>query len=63
MRYTRDSPSRSGSNFDLLEPTLPKLTLNRNRILDVGYGTLPERPRAIEYGSVANPLSEVEPDR
>ncbi len=49
--------------FDLLEPTLPKLTLNRNRILDVGYGDLSERPHAIEHGTVSNPLSAVEPDR
>ncbi|SEQ83176.1 IucA/IucC family protein [Natrinema salaciae] len=49
--------------FDLLEPTVPKLTLNRNRIVDIGYGDRPERPHAIEHGTVPNPLSEVEPER
>ncbi|WP_226039965.1 IucA/IucC family siderophore biosynthesis protein [Natrinema sp. DC36] len=49
--------------FDLLEPAVPKLTLNRNRILDIGYGDLPERPHAVEHGTVPNPLSEVEPER
>ncbi|SEW25020.1 IucA/IucC family protein [Natrinema salifodinae] len=49
--------------FDLLDPTLPKLTLNRNRIVDFGYGDLPERPHAIEHGIVSNPLYEVGPQR
>ncbi|MFB1064373.1 IucA/IucC family siderophore biosynthesis protein [Natrinema sp. H-ect4] len=49
--------------FDLLEPTVPKLTLNRNRILDIGYGDRPERPHAVEHGTVPNPLSEVGPER
>ncbi|RZH69005.1 IucA/IucC family protein [Natrinema altunense] len=49
--------------FDLLEPTLPKLTLNRNRMIDIGYGDRPERPHAIEHGTVPNPLSEVDPQR
>lgn len=49
--------------FDLLEPTFPKLTLNRNRIVDFGYGDRPERPHAIEHGTVPNPLSEVDPER
>ncbi|QRV16827.1 IucA/IucC family siderophore biosynthesis protein [Haloterrigena salifodinae] len=49
--------------FDLLEPALPKLTLNRNRIVDFGYGDRPERPHAIEHGTVPNPLSEVDPER
>ncbi|WP_319004366.1 ferric iron reductase [Natrinema amylolyticum] len=49
--------------FDLLEPTFPKLILNRNRIVDVGYGDLLERPHAIEHGTVPNPLSEVESER
>ncbi|QCC58727.1 IucA/IucC family siderophore biosynthesis protein [Natrinema thermotolerans] len=49
--------------FDLLEPSFPKLTLNRNRIVDVGYGDLPERPHAIEHGTVPNPLAEVDPQR
>ncbi|AFO55580.1 IucA/IucC family siderophore biosynthesis protein [Natrinema sp. J7-2] len=49
--------------FDLLEPTLPKLTLNRNRMIDIGYGDRPERPHAIEHGTVPNPLYEVGPER
>ncbi|WP_222915274.1 IucA/IucC family siderophore biosynthesis protein [Natrinema sp. SYSU A 869] len=49
--------------FDLLEPTFPKLTLNRNRMIDIGYGDRPERPHAIEHGTVSNPLSEVEPEQ
>ncbi|QCW04785.1 IucA/IucC family siderophore biosynthesis protein [Natrinema pallidum] len=49
--------------FDLLEPTLPKLTLNRNRMIDIGYGDRPERPHAIEHGTVPNPLSEVDSQR
>ena len=49
--------------FDLLEPALPKLTLNRNRIVDFGYGDRPERPHAIEHGTVPNPLSEIDPER
>ncbi|WP_049924340.1 IucA/IucC family protein [Halopiger djelfimassiliensis] len=49
--------------FDLLDPTFPKLTLNRNRIVDFGYGDLPERPHAVEHGIVRNPLYEVAPER
>lgn len=49
--------------FDLLEPTVPKLTLNRNRIVDIGYGDRPERPHAVEHGTVPNPLYEVGPER
>ncbi|MGQ3412682.1 IucA/IucC family protein [Natrinema sp. LN54] len=49
--------------FDLLEPTVPKLTLNRNRIVDIGYGDRPERPHAVEHGTVPNPLYEVDPER
>ncbi|ELY65180.1 IucA/IucC family protein [Natrinema versiforme] len=49
--------------FDLLEPTVPKLTLNRNRIVDIGYGDRPKRPHAVEHGTVPNPLYEVRPER
>ena len=49
--------------FDLLDPTLPKLTLNRNRIVDFGYGDLPERPHAIEHGIVENPLYDADLER
>ncbi|WP_137290994.1 IucA/IucC family protein [Natronorubrum halophilum] len=46
--------------FDLLDPTFPKLTLNRNRMVDIGYGDRPERPHAVDHGIVRNPLYEVE---
>ncbi|WP_049929127.1 IucA/IucC family protein [Halopiger goleimassiliensis] len=49
--------------FDLLEPTFPRLTLNRNRIIDYGYQDLPERPHPIEHGTVENALYAVSPDR
>jgi siderophore synthetase component len=42
--------------FDLLRPTFTKLTLNRNRMFDYGYGDGEDRPHASEYGVVANAL-------
>ena len=45
--------------FDLLQPEFTKLALNRNRILDYGYGDEPGRPHASEHGTVTNPLHEV----
>ncbi len=45
--------------FDLLRPTITKLTLNRNRMFDYGYGDGEDRPHASEYGKVANALHEV----
>jgi siderophore synthetase component len=45
--------------FDLTRPTFTKLTLNRNRIVEEGYGDAPGRPHAAEHGTVRNPLYEV----
>ncbi len=45
--------------FDLLRPEFTKLTLNRNRIADEGYGDAEGRPHASEHGTVPNPLFEV----
>jgi siderophore synthetase component len=42
--------------FDLLRPTFTKLTLNRNRMFDYGYGDGEDRPHASEYGIVNNAL-------
>ncbi|WP_085991454.1 IucA/IucC family protein [Oceanobacillus senegalensis] len=45
--------------FDLLRPTVTKLTLNRNRMFDYGYEDDVDRPHASEYGKVRNALHEV----
>ncbi|WP_164931595.1 IucA/IucC family protein [Longirhabdus pacifica] len=45
--------------FNLLEPEMTKLCLNRNRMLDYGYADDGERPHASEFGKVRNPLHEV----
>ncbi|MBO1512517.1 IucA/IucC family siderophore biosynthesis protein [Metabacillus sp. BG109] len=45
--------------FDLLRPTFTKLTLNRNRMFDYGYGDDEDRPHASEYGVVTNALHSV----
>jgi siderophore synthetase component len=45
--------------FDLLRPTFTKLTLNRNRMFDYGYGDDEDRPHASEYGVVTNALHVV----
>ncbi|TCP70566.1 IucA/IucC family protein [Baia soyae] len=45
--------------FDLLRPEFTKLCLNRNRMLDYGYGDDAERPHASEFGKVRNPLAMV----
>ncbi|MFP7732672.1 IucA/IucC family protein [Priestia aryabhattai] len=45
--------------FDLLRPTITKLTLNRNRMFDYGYEDDGDRPHASEYGTVRNALHEV----
>ncbi|MBQ4865715.1 IucA/IucC family siderophore biosynthesis protein [Priestia megaterium] len=45
--------------FDLLRPTITKLTLNRNRMFDYGYEDDGDRPHASEYGKVRNALHEV----
>jgi siderophore synthetase component len=44
--------------FDLLRPRFTKLCLNRNRILDYGYGDDDDRPHASEHGTVTNVLAE-----
>ncbi|MFG6116123.1 IucA/IucC family protein [Halobacillus sp. MO56] len=43
--------------FDFFKPEVTKLTLNRNRMVDDGYGDGDDRPHASEFGSVANPLA------
>ncbi|WP_230933464.1 IucA/IucC family siderophore biosynthesis protein [Priestia sp. TSO9] len=45
--------------FNLLRPTITKLTLNRNRMFDYGYEDDGDRPHASEYGKVQNALHEV----
>lgn len=45
--------------FDLLQPEFTKLCLNRNRLLEYGYGDAPGRPHASEHGSVRNALDVV----
>lgn len=46
--------------FDLLKPSFTKLCLNRNRILDYGYGDDGDRPHASEYGEISNALAIVD---
>ncbi|MGX1193640.1 IucA/IucC family protein [Metabacillus sp. SLBN-84] len=43
--------------FDLLRPSFKKLCLNRNRMIDYGYGDGDDRPHASEFGRVNNPLA------
>jgi siderophore synthetase component len=45
--------------FDLLQPEYSKLCLNRNRLLEYGYGDATGRPHASEHGTVHNALHEV----
>jgi siderophore synthetase component len=45
--------------FDFFKPHLTKLCLNRNRMIDYGYGDGEERPHASEYGKVQNALFEL----
>lgn len=45
--------------FDLLQPELTKLCLNRNRMIDYGYEDSDDRPHASEYGKVHNALADV----
>ncbi|MDP4549928.1 IucA/IucC family siderophore biosynthesis protein [Alkalihalobacillus macyae] len=44
--------------FDFFKPELTKLTLNRNRMVDYGYGDGDERPHASEFGKVTNALHQ-----
>lgn len=46
--------------FDLLRPSFKKLCLNRNRMIEYGYGDGDDRPHASEFGRVRNPLSAPE---
>ncbi len=48
--------------FDLLRPEFTKLCLNRNRMVDYGYGDAEGRPHASEHGTVRNALDEVAAD-
>ena len=45
--------------FDLATPTIPRLCLNRNRLLLNGYRDLAERPHVEAFGAVPNPLSTI----
>ncbi|MFD6886408.1 IucA/IucC family protein [Streptomyces sp. NPDC059957] len=42
--------------FDLLGERIARLCLNRNRLYEDGYRDRPDRPHAVRYGTVANPL-------
>lgn len=43
--------------FDLFKPSFKKLCLNRNRMVDYGYGNDENRPHASEFGEVSNALA------
>ncbi len=43
--------------FDFFKPQMTKLCLNRNRMVDYGYGDGEDRPHASEFGKVNNALS------
>lgn len=49
--------------FDLLSPSIRKLTLNRNRMFDYGYADGDDRPHASEFGEVTNALYAVEAEK
>ncbi|CAM5604209.1 IucA/IucC family protein [Streptomyces avidinii] len=42
--------------FDLLGERIGRLCLNRNRLYEDGYRDRPDRPHAVQYGTVPNPL-------
>ncbi|MFJ9597318.1 IucA/IucC family protein [Streptomyces virginiae] len=42
--------------FDLLGERITRLCLNRNRLYEDGYRDRPDRPHAVQYGTVPNPL-------
>ncbi|MFJ6796992.1 IucA/IucC family protein [Streptomyces sp. NPDC091268] len=42
--------------FDLLGERIVRLCLNQNRLYEDGYRDRPERPHAVQYGTVPNPL-------
>jgi siderophore synthetase component len=45
--------------FDLTGPELERLCLNRNRLLIDGYRDRPERPHAVSFRRVPNPVHDV----
>ena len=47
-------------HFDLFRPQFTKHCLNRNRIVDYGYGDFSTRPKVRGHGTVSNPLSAVD---
>ncbi|MCM3720021.1 IucA/IucC family protein [Fictibacillus phosphorivorans] len=49
--------------FDFFKPELTKLCLNRNRMVDYGYGDGDDRPHASEFGKVKNALNEIRAKR
>jgi siderophore synthetase component len=49
--------------FDFFKPELTKLCLNRNRMVDYGYGDGDDRPHASEFGKVKNALHEIHASR
>jgi len=44
--------------FDLFQERIPRICLNRNRLLLDGYADRPERPHAATHGTVRNALHE-----
>ncbi|WP_085521072.1 IucA/IucC family protein [Tuberibacillus sp. Marseille-P3662] len=46
--------------FDLFQPQINKLCLNRNRMIDDGYSDGDDRPHASEHGTLTNALSQVQ---
>lgn len=42
--------------FDLLGERIGRLCLNRNRLYEDGYRDRPDRPHAVQHGTVPNPL-------
>ncbi|MGG1575268.1 IucA/IucC family protein [Fictibacillus sp. NRS-1165] len=57
--YQDQFPALNGrfERFDFFKPQMTKLCLNRNRMVDYGYGDGEDRPHASEFGKVNNALS------
>ncbi|WP_436371253.1 IucA/IucC family protein [Cytobacillus sp. BC1816] len=49
--------------FDFFKPELTKLCLNRNRMVDYGYGDGEDRPHASEFGKVHNALHDIQDEK
>ncbi|WP_323192144.1 IucA/IucC family siderophore biosynthesis protein [Halostella sp. PRR32] len=49
--------------FDLTRPRFTKHCLNRNRIVDYGYGDFSTRPKVKGHGTVSNPLAGTDAER